>query len=451
MLGKQTHTGQFSLYDVRLDNLIDTGHPLAVLAREVDWDFIEGEIAPCFSHTGRPSVPARSIVGLLMLKRMFDESDESVVARWTENPYWQHFTGEEYFQKRGPFDPSEFVHFRKRVGPEKMEALLSATVRLHKGAEKEKEVQVDSTAQEKNITFPTDAKLRKKVIDNCNKIAKKEKVGQRQSYRRVSKKLLRASYFGHHPKRKKKATAARKKLATIAGRLIRELERKLPEDKLEGYRKELELYKKVIGQKKGDGDKIYSLHEPQVSCIAKGKAHKKYEFGSKVVLVRGAKTGVVTAAHNFKGNPHDSKTLEKTLSQSQRVRAMASGERPGTAVTDRGFRGRKQVGATQVANPDTNTKNKTEYQKRKARKRFRARAAIEPVIGHIKHDHRMIRNFLKGSIGDENNPLLAAIGFNLKKRFNQIVQRIAIWLQIVLGIIRTGMAQDELKFSKPSF
>ena len=326
-----------------------------------------------------------------------------------------------------------------------------ATVMLHKGAEKEKEVQVDSTAQEKNITFPTDAKLRKKVIDNCNKIAKKEGVRQRQSYKRVSKKLLRASYFGHHPERRKKAVAARKKLATIAGRLIRELERKLPEGKLQGYRKELEPYKKAIAQKKGDRDKIYSLHEPQVGCIAKGKSHKKYEFGSKVVLVRGAKTGVITAASNFQGNPHDSKTLGDTLEQSLRIRAMASGKSPETAVTDRGFRGKKKVGDTQVAIPDTNAKGKTDYQKRKARKRFRARAAIEPVIGHIKHDHRMIRNFLKGCIGDENNPLLAAIGFNLKKRYNQIVELVVFWLQIVLGKIQTGTARHELKLSKPGF
>ena len=451
MLGKQTHTGQFSLYDVRLDNLIDLGHPLAILAREVDWEFIEGEIAPCFSHTGRPSVPARSLVGMLMLKRMFNESDESVVARWIENPYWQHFTGEEYFQKRKPLDPSEFVHFRKRIGPEKMEALLAATVRLHKGAESEQEVQVDSTAQEKNITFPTDAKLRKKVIDKCNKIARKEKIDQRQSYKWVSKKLLRQSYFGHHPKRKKKAVAARKKLATMAGRLIRELERKLPEGKLEEYRPHLELYKRVINQEKNEGNKIYSLHEPQVSCIAKGKAHKKYEFGSKVVLVRGAKTGVITAGCNFQGNPHDSRTLEDTLEQSRRICAMASGERPAMAVTDRGFRGKRAVGATQIAIPDTNTQGRTDYQKRKARKRFRARAAIEPVIGHIKHDHRMIRNFLKGRIGDDNNPLLAAIGFNLKKRFNQIVKQIAIWLQVVLGIIWRKAACPEAKLSKMSF
>ena len=182
MLGKQNHTGQFSLYQTRLDTLVSMNHPLPILASELDWSAIESSLSGYFSHTGRPSVPVRSIVGMLMLKRMFNESDESVVSRWVENPYWQHFTGEEYFQHEQPFDPSEFVHFRKRIGPEALETVLSATVRLHKGANKEEEVQVDSTAQEKNITFPTDAKLRKRVIDKCNKIAKKEGVIQRQTY-----------------------------------------------------------------------------------------------------------------------------------------------------------------------------------------------------------------------------------------------------------------------------
>ena len=151
--------------------------------------------------------------------------------------------GEESFgQHEQPFDPSEFVHLRKRIGPEALEMVLSATVRLHEGADKEDEVQVDSTAQEKNITFPTDAKLRKKVIDKCNKIAKKEKIVQRQTYKRVSKKLLRDSYFGHHPKRRKSAESARRKLKTIGGRLIRELERNLPENRRLFYSKELTLY-----------------------------------------------------------------------------------------------------------------------------------------------------------------------------------------------------------------
>ena len=444
MLGKQNHTGQFSLYQTRLDTLVSMNHPLPILAAQIDWAAIESSLSGYFSHTGRPSVPIRSIVGMLMLKRMFNESDESVVSRWVENPYWQHFTGEEYFQHEQPFDPSEFVHFRKRIGSEALEMVFSETVRLHEGADKEDEVQVDSTAQEKNITFPTDAKLRKKVIDKCNKIAKKEKIVQRQTYKRVSKKLLKDSYFGHHPKRRKSAESARRKLKTIGGRLIRELERKLPENRLLFYSKELTLYKKVLEQTRTSKDKIYSLHEPHTACIAKGKAGKPYEFGSKVVFVRGAKSGVITAACNFKGNPYDGKTLEETLAQSERV---CNGHRPKVAVTDRGFRGKSKVADTQIVIPDSPAKIKqqTAYQKRKARKRFRGRAGIEPIIGHLKHDHRMVRNFLKGEIGDENNPLLAAIGFNLRSKYNQIARKVQFWLQTILHIFNTEMASAQRK------
>lgn len=312
---------------------------------------------------------------------------------------------------------------------------------------------MDSTAQEKNITFPTDAKLRKRVIDKCNKIAKKEKIVQRQTYKRVSKKLLRDSYFGHHPKRRKSAESARRKLKTIGGRLIRELERNLPENRRLFYSKELTLYKKVLEQTRNSKDKIYSLHEPHTACIAKGKAGKPYEFGSKVVFVRGSKSGVITAARNFSGNPYDGKTpqrdalgmaLEATLAQSERV---CNGHRARVAVTDRGFRGQSKVDDTQIVIPDSPAKIKqqTAYQKRKARKRFRGRAGIEPIIGHLKHDHRMVRNFLKGEIGDENNPLLAAIGFNLRSKYNQIAQKVQLWLQTILRIFNTEMASAQRK------
>jgi transposase, IS5 family len=171
-----------------------------------------------------------------------------VVERWIENAYWQYFTGEEFFQTKQPFDPSEFVHFRKRLKEEGVEFLLSQSVALHPKAKNEKEVHVDTTVQEKNITFPTDAKLAKKVIDNCTKIAKREGVKQRQTYKRVAKQHLRDAYFGHHPKRKQKATMARKKLRTIGNRLVRELESTLPEHIQKQYETEFSNYKKALTQ-----------------------------------------------------------------------------------------------------------------------------------------------------------------------------------------------------------
>ena len=271
--------------------------------------------------------------------------------RWIENAYWQYFTGEEFFQTQQPFDPSEFVHFRKRIKEDGLEFLLSQSVLLHPNSKNEKEVQIDTTVQEKNISFPTDAKLAKKVIDSCTKIAVKEGIMQRQTYKRLSKQHLRDAYFGHHPKRKKKAVMARKKLRTIGLRVVRELERKLPEELQDQYVQEFSNYKKVLSQERNTKDKIYSLHEPQTACIVKGKAHKAYEFGTKVAVVRARKTGVITAITRFSGNPHDSKTLGESVAQSQRVRMRIGGTRPAIASTDRGFRGQTQVETTQILIP----------------------------------------------------------------------------------------------------
>lgn len=266
------------------------------------------------------------------------------------------------------------------------------------------------------------------------KIAQIEGVKQRQSYKRTSKEHLRDAYFGHHPKRKKKALMARKKLRTIGKRLVRELERKLPEHLQKQYENVFLIYKKALTQERNSKDKIYSLHEPQVACIAKGKANKAYEFGTKVAVVRGRETGVITALKRFSGNPHDSKTLEESLAQSHRVRTQIGGTRPVIASTDRGFRGISQVEGTQVIIPK-NTKEKTKHKQEVARKRFRARAAIEPTISHLKRNHALGLNFLKGVLGDIHNALLAGIGYNLKLRFNQIKAQILFWLQFLIEFL----------------
>jgi IS5 family transposase len=432
MLGKIKPDLQQNLFKTRLTELINMDHPLVKLAQEISWDKMEQEFAGFFSEQGRPCVAIRKIAGMLLLKEMFKASDESVVERWIENAYWQYFTGETFFQTDQPFDPSNFVHFRNRIGERGLEFLLGQSVSLHPKAQTEDEVQIDTTVGEKNITFPTDAKLAKKVIDNCVKIAEKEGVVQRQSYKRVSKQLLRSAYFGHHPKRQKNARMARKKLRTIGKRVLRELERKLPENILKDYREIFSIYLKALTQEKTTKDKIYSLHEPQVACIAKGKSGKNYEFGTKLAVVRGRKTGIISAVKRFSGNPHDSKTLEESLAQSERVRKSIGGTRPKRAATDRGFRGIKEVEGTVILLPTK--KEKTRYGQQVARLRFRARAAIEPCISHLKRNHSLGLNFLKGVAGDINNALLAGIGYNLKMRLNQIKEKILLWLELVLRI-----------------
>ena len=450
MLGKIKPDSQQNLFKTKLTELINLSHPLVKLSNELSWDKMELEFQNLYSDQGRPSIPIRKIAGLLMLKEMFKESDESVVERWIENPYWQYFTGEDFFQNKQPFDPSEFVHFRKRLKENGLEFLLSQSVALHPEAKNEKEVQIDTTVMEKNITFPTDAKLAKKVIDNCTKIAEFEGIKQRQTYKRVAKQHLRDAYFGHHPKRKKKATMARKKLRTIGNRVVRELERKLPEESLKQYESEFINYKKALSQERNSKNKIYSLHEPQTACIAKGKAHKAYEFGTKVAVTRGRKTGVITSIKRFSGNPHDSKTLEESLAQSERVRKQIGGTRPTIASTDRGFRGVTQVENTQIEIPK-NTKEKSKYKQEVARKRFRARAAIEPTISHLKRNHALGLNFLKGVAGDIHNALLAGIGYNIKMRFNQIKVQIILWLEFLMLMFANVILVKNLKTQKVGF
>ena len=230
----------------------------------------------------------------------------------------------------------------------------------------------------------------------------------RRSYKRTSKQLLRQAYNSTHPKRRKKAKASRRQLKTIAGRLVRELERKLPSGE---FTTELELFKKVLAQEKSSKNKIYSLHEPEVYCISKGKAHKKYEFGCKASVVLTQNTGIIVGAMSFKNNVYDGHTLEEVLQQTPDL----TGSTPKTAAVDRSYQGKQKIGQTTVLLPKPPLKRDSAYQKRKKHKHHRRRAAIAPIIGHLKSDHRAARNFLKGQVGDSMNFLMAAAGFNFRK------------------------------------
>jgi IS5 family transposase len=253
--------------------------------------------------------------------------------------------------------------------------------------------------------------LHKKIIDKCIKIAEQEGIKQRQTYRRISKQLVIDQRGMNNPKGKKKARKSARKLKTIAGRLTRELMRKLNEKGLLKYECELKIFEKVLTQKKKDKDKIYSLHEPAVYCMSKGKAHKKYEFGSKVSIVLTKKSGIAIGGYNFEKNIYDGHTLPPVLKQVERL----TGKEPDVAIVDRGYQGVKQIGKTEIIKPNRSNKKSSPYEKRKARKRFKRRAAIEPIIGHLKDDYRLRRNYLKGSFGDTANVLLSLSAYNLAK------------------------------------
>jgi IS5 family transposase len=406
-------------------------HELCQLSERIDWDGLERDLSEYYClDNGRPSIPIRKIVGVILLKRMFNESDESVVDRWKENPYWQYFCGEVNFQHHWPFDPTELIKFRNRMGESGMERILKVSIDLFDRKEiQEKHVLIDSTVQEKNITYPTDPKLQKKIVEKCRSIAKEEGITLRQSYKRILKQLMIDQRFREHPKRKKKAMAAARKIKVIAGRVVRDLERKMNPEQLARYEQDLLLYHRVINQERTDSNKIYSLHEPEVNCIAKGKEAKKYEFGNKASIAKTMKSGIIIGALGFKENLYDADTLEPQLKQVERL----TGRLPKTGIVDRGYRGRKKVLGVEIRIPGKPKKNATNYEKQKARKIFKARAGIEPVIGHVKHDHRMVRNYLSGTQGDMVNTLLAAAGFNMMKMLRRIKAATIAWCQYLLG------------------
>lgn len=420
MIGKQDKTPQLNIFDTPLKRFINLNHELCILSNKIDWDLIEDEFSVYYSKIGRPSVPIRRMVGLLLLKHIYNLSDEAIVDRWLESPYWQYFSGEKVFQTDKPFDPTEFIHFRNRIGKEGAERLLKLSVQLFGKESLEKEVLIDSTVQEKNITYPTDAKLHKRVIEKVNKIAKDEGIVLRQTYTRTLKQLMIDQRFHNHPQRKKKAKAALRKIKTIAGRQVRDIERQFTQSQQEKHKDVLIILNKILAQQKGDKNKIYSIHEPEVDCIAKGKEAKKFEFGNKSGIVLTKTSKIVVGAIAFENNPYDGHTLEEHLNQTEYL----TQQRPKIGIVDRGYRGKKNISGVKIISPSVPKKETTQYEKQKARKRFRARAGIEPVIGHIKHDHRMLRNYLKGSFGNQMNTILAGTGFNLKKMLNRIKEHI---------------------------
>ena len=431
MIGKTDKTPQLNMYQVPLLQFINKDHELYILAERINWDEIEQDLSEYYcGDNGRPSIPIRKIVGVVLLKRMFNVSDESVVDRWRENPYWQHFCGEVNFQHHWPFDPTELIKFRQRMGERGMERILKISSDLFARNEiQEKRVLVDTTVQEKNIIYPTDPKLQKRIVEKCRDIANNECIVLRQSYKRTLKQLMIDQRFREHPKRRKKANAAARKIKIIAGRVVRDLERKLNTEQLERYEQDLLLFHRVLKQTQKSTNKIYSLHEPEVRCIAKGKEAKKYEFCNKVSIVKTMKSGIIVGALFFSDNPYDTATMDPQLLHVERL----TGKLPQTAIADRGYRGKKKVLGVEIRIPGKLPAKATNYEKQKARKYFKARAGIEPVIGHVKHDHRMIRNYLSGTQGDTINTLLAAAGFNMMKMLRRIKAETITICQNLLG------------------
>lgn len=339
------------------EEILDRKHGLYKLANKIDWNVFEQAFSPLYiSGKGRPAKLIRLMVGLLILKHLRNVSDEVVVAQWSENNYYQYFCGEKSFATGKPCEASELVHFRNRIGESGVELILKESIRVNEEDKDDDNVNIDTTVQEKNITYPTDAKLHRKIIKKCKSITEREKIEVRQTYTRNLKKLSISQRFRNHPKNSVKARKADRKVKTIAGRLVRELQRKLAPDSV--HHKELEMYQQVLSQTRSSKNKIYSLHEQAVCCIWKGKEHKKYEFGNKTSFVK-TDSGVIVGALGFR-NEYDGHTLEAVLEQVKKL----TGKAPKIAKVDRDYKGKKQVGETEILIPSTPKKSDSYYKRK---------------------------------------------------------------------------------------
>src|SRR6201987_2693567 len=433
-------TGQSDLLRSRLDAIIDMSHPLVKLARTIDWPFLEQKFGAVYEDKpGRPPLPTRLMAGLAILKHTYNLSDEVLCERWVENPYYQFFCGEEFFQHRRAFDPSALTRRRNRMGEERLQALLqeSLSVTTRTKAIKPSELSrviVDTTVQPKNVTFPTDAKLLNRAREKLVRLANIHALPLRQSYARVGKFALIQHQRYAHAKQFKRANRMLRKLRTYLGRVIRDIARKIDGDSglQVVFAKLLPLARRVREQQQRQrGPKVYSLHAPEVECIGKGKAHRPYEFGVKVSVattLSHAKGGqFVTHVKALPGNPYDGHTLANVIPEMEEL----VGSTIARILADKGYRGHN-------APPEHKFRVFISGQKRgvtpKIKRELRRRSAVEPVIGHLKAEHRMGRNYLLYRRGDAANALLAAVGYN----FRRLVRWLSLLLcQILVALIAT--------------
>jgi transposase, IS5 family len=440
---KSETTRSGDLFRARLDQIINLKHELAQLAEKIDWDFIDGEIAPLYSDKGRPGIPTRFAIGLLLLKHIYGLSDEGVCERWVYDPYFQFFTGEEFFQHEFPHERSDLSHWRKRLG-DRLELLLAESLRVAhaSGALRSqdlKRVTVDTTVQPKNVSFPTDAKLLHAAIKGLNRLAAKHGVRLRQSYLRVAKRAAMMAGRYAHAKQFNRHRKQLRLLRTRLGRLIRDIGRKIAghQDMEAAFALPLVRASQIRGQQpRQRGWKLYSFHAPETECIGKGKASAPYEFGVKVSIVTNnvpAPGGqFVLHTKTLPGNPYDGHTLRDVIEDTEKL----TGCEIERGYVDKGYRGHDAKNPRRVF---------ISGQKRGVfgiiKRELRRRSAIEPVIGHLKAEGHLGRCYLKGRAGDAANAILSAVGYNFR--------RILAWLrkllsQILIAILRLLITRSTL-------
>jgi transposase, IS5 family len=421
-------TGGSDLFRARLDQIINLRHELVQLAGKLDWGWLDDEIAGLYSDKGRPGIESRFVIGLFLLKHIFALSDDQVCERWVYDPYFQYFTGEEFFQHAFPHERSDLSHWRKRLG-DKLELLLAESLRVahQTGALRSNDlarVTVDTTVQPKAITFPTDAKLLHAAIKGLNRLAGRHGVRLRQSYLRISKHAAMMAGRYAHAKQFKRHRRELRILRGRLGRIIRDIRRKIAgKPDIEAvFQWPLARANQIRSQQQRQrGWKLYSFHAPEVECIGKGKASAPYEFGVKASIVttnaRAPGGQFVLHAAALPGNPYDGHTLAAVIAATEKL----TGRTIERAYVDKGYRGHDTENPRRVF---------ISGQKRGVfgviKRELRRRSAIEAVIGHMKTDGHLGRCYLKGRDGDAANAILTAVGHNLR--------RVLAWLRMILRL-----------------
>jgi transposase, IS5 family len=444
----------------RIDQMIDLRHPLAVLSSRMPWQQIEASVSHLFirkarvgvampdldlfgeapavvgrkSNAGRPRVPLRIMIALLYLKHAFNESDEGVVDRWGETPTWQFFSGQAYFEHRRPCDATTLVKFRQLLGDEGVEELLAQTVNV--AVELQliqrqalKQVIVDSTVQHKAIAHPTDSKLLETARTKLVEVAKDAGIELKQTYAKEGKALGHKAGRYAHARQFRRMRRVLKRQRTVVGRLQRDIERKAAGLKevaaavREALQTTLARAAQIVAQSgskkaKNGAPKLYSFHAPEVSCINKGKSRQPYEFGVKVGIASTVKGNLIVGARAFHGNPYDGHTLNEQLEQAT-ILMQDTGVKPTTAIVDLGYRG------VDADNPQVRIvhRGKSRRITPEERELLKRRQAIEPIIGHLKQDHRMGRCHLKGETGDRLHAVLCAAGYNIQWLMRMIAKK----------------------------
>lgn len=428
---------QLLMYETLFSDVLNPEHELLRAAGIIDWDGLHEVLSGYYSPLGRQGKPIRLMVGIHILKHRYNCSDERAVEMLHENAYWQCFCGFNSFQGGQILEASSLVKFRNRIGTEGMKQIEAVLLKAwsEMGLVKTRRVAVDTTAQPKNIAYPTDAdllhRIREKIVKQVKRVC--EEVTLRKpfrSYCRTGKKLLIGikKFYRRNPESRKEAI---EELKEITRHVVEQAAGVVNSLYSRGFKEAgqklnclVSLGKRVIDQTKqvlsGESPRkrIYSLHEPGVAVIKKGKSHPDCEFGSIVALSKND-DGLILSHVEYQHNVADVKTLGRVITGIKKN----IGKSPREVTADRGFdqslkkqeNCRRRWGVKRMAIPK---KGKTPHPRSKEswfQKALKQRVKIEPIIGHLKCDHRLNRCRYKGAVGDTVNVVWATLAWNTKK------------------------------------